>query len=182
MKTFDIDWIAMPLDDAVAERAIVLGAHLVSEREGYSHHGIYAGNGEVIHYGGFHHSVGRRPVESISLRSFAAGRRIGVRLEPDAVYRGLDAVTRARSRLGEDRYGILTNNCEHFCTWCVLGVARSEQVHRCFTHPRSGIETLRVLVRRSETVRHWAKRISRHVCRVRLSIAALCFAAQIDRV
>ena len=27
-----------------------LGAHLISPRNGYSHHGIYVGSGRVIHY------------------------------------------------------------------------------------------------------------------------------------
>jgi len=181
METRDINWIAMSPEDAGAEYAIDLGAHIVSEREGYSHHGIYAGNGQVIHYGGFHHSIGRRPVESISLRSFAAGRRVGVRSEPDALYRGMDAVARARSRLGEDRYRILTNNCEHFCTWCVRGVARSEQVRRCLVHPWSGIETICMLARRSPVLRHGVARVLRQVRRIRASIMARCFTPQLGR-
>lgn len=35
---------------------------------------------------------------------------------------------RARSRLGEDRYRLTTNNCEHFCAWCITGDSRSDQV------------------------------------------------------
>lgn len=180
METRDINWIAMSPEETGVQYAIDLGAHIVSEREGYSHHGIYAGNGQVIHYGGFHHSIGRRPVESISLRSFAAGRRIGVWSRPNARYRGMDAVVRARSRLGEDRYRILTNNCEHFCTWCVEGVARSEQVRRCLMHPLSGVATLRMLARRSHVVRHSVARILRHVRRIRSSMAR-CFAPQLGR-
>jgi hypothetical protein len=30
--------------------------------------------------------------------------------------------------VGEDRYRLLTNNCEHFCEWCLHGTARSFQV------------------------------------------------------
>jgi hypothetical protein len=37
-------------------------------------------------------------------------------------------VARARSRLGEERYRTLSNNCEHFCTWCIHGENRSCQV------------------------------------------------------
>ena len=39
-----------------------------------------------------------------------------------------EVVHRARSRLGEDRYHVLRNNCEHFCEWCVRGQNRSYQV------------------------------------------------------
>ena len=38
------------------------------------------------------------------------------------------AVERARSRLGEDRYRLWSNNCEHFVHWCLTGSARSRQV------------------------------------------------------
>jgi hypothetical protein len=124
-----------------------VGAHLVSERDGYTHHGIYAGNGQVIHYGGFHHSAKRRPIEYIPLHGFAAGKGIKVQSEPDAIYTGTDAVERARSRLGEDQYQLLTNNCEHFCTWCVLGVGRSEQVRQCLRNPWTGIKTLFALAK-----------------------------------
>ena len=35
---------------------------------------------------------------------------------------------RAMSRLGEQNYNLLFNNCEHFATWCKTGRHRSEQV------------------------------------------------------
>ncbi|MEN2475307.1 efflux transporter outer membrane subunit [Burkholderia sp. GS2Y] len=132
----------MSLAPIRTESSIEAGAHLVSEREGYAHHGIYAGNGRVIHYGGFHRSAGRCPVECIPLCRFAANKGVRVQPEPDAVYTGMTVVERARSRLGEDRYQLLTNNCEHFCTWCVRGVGRSEQVRRGLRNPWIGIRTL----------------------------------------
>ncbi|HTH73322.1 MAG TPA: lecithin retinol acyltransferase family protein [Trinickia sp.] len=125
-----------------AAHAIEPGAHLVSDRDGYTHHGIYVGDGLVIHYGGFHQSSARRPVEYVALRRFSAGRSVRVQVEPDAMYRGTEAVERAKSRLGEDRYRLLTNNCEHFCTWCVRGAGRSEQVRRCMRNPWLGLRTL----------------------------------------
>jgi hypothetical protein len=54
-------------------------------------------------------------------------------------YADRQVVERARSRLGENRYRLLTNNCEHFCTWCLYGESRSEQVHACLTYPRAAI-------------------------------------------
>ena len=142
METLNIDWLATSLAPIRTESGVEAGAHLVSEREGYVHHGIYAGNGRVIHYGGFHHSTRRCPVECISLRRFAANKGVRVQPEPDALYTGMTVVERARSRLGEDRYKLLTNNCEHFCTWCVRGVGRSEQVRRGLRNPWMGIRTL----------------------------------------
>lgn len=141
MNTLHLDLLAawQVLEDVA--RTIDIGAHLVSERDGYAHHGIYAGNGEVIHYGGFDSATRRRPVETVSLRSFAAGGGVSVQTEPDAVYAGSAVVARAKSRLGEDRYQLLTNNCEHFCAWCVSGVARSEQVCLCLRNPWVGART-----------------------------------------
>jgi len=147
MDTGYFDWLANSRALISAERGIPLGAHLISERKGYAHHGIYAGNGQVIHYGGFHHSGKRRPIEYIPLHDFAAEEKIKIQLEPDALYTGTDAVQRARSRIGEDRYRLLTNNCEHFCTWCVLGVGRSEQVRQCLANPWKAIKTLFALAR-----------------------------------
>jgi hypothetical protein len=38
------------------------------------------------------------------------------------------AVQRAASRIGERRYSLTLNNCEHFANWCATGVAISHQV------------------------------------------------------
>jgi hypothetical protein len=116
-----------------------LGAHLVTHRAGYSHHGIYVGDGKVVHYSGLCASLHRGPVEEVTLERFAAGHEISVAHDPLARYAGGEAAQRARSRLGEDRYRLLTNNCEHFCTWCLDGEGRSEQVRACVTHPRAAL-------------------------------------------
>lgn len=44
------------------------------------------------------------------------------------LYTPEETVQRARSRLGETNYRILTNNCEHFAIWCKTGVSESMQV------------------------------------------------------
>ncbi|AGW90945.1 MULTISPECIES: lecithin retinol acyltransferase family protein [Cupriavidus] len=147
METLYIDWLMTSPELASIERIIEAGAHLISERDGYTHHGIYVGGGQVIHYGGFDHSAKRRPIEYIALRAFAAGKAIKIQAEPDAAYAGIEVVQRAKSRLGEDQYQFLTNNCEHFCTWCVTGVRRSEQVRQCLRNPWVGIKTLFALAR-----------------------------------
>ncbi|KWK72266.1 hydrolase [Burkholderia ubonensis] len=142
MDTLKFDWLTtshVPID---TEPCIEAGAHLVSERDGYAHHGIYAGDGLVIHYGGFHHSARRCPVECIPLHRFAAREDIRVQAEPDAVYTGMAVVERARLRVGEDRYRLLKNNCEHFCSWCVRGAGHSEQVCRGLRSPWIGIRAL----------------------------------------
>ena len=90
----------------------------------YQHHGIDCGDGSVIHY--------RKPSEVVdrtSLEVFAKGQKIYVReytegfcFIPDVV------VDRAKSRLGEKKYNLVYNNCEHFATWCKTGISDSKQV------------------------------------------------------
>jgi Lecithin retinol acyltransferase len=107
---------------------LVPGAHLATPRLGYRHHGLYAGNGRVLHYRGMSRLLRRGPVEEISLAEFAGGRAVAVLSAPAARYDGAAAVERARSRLGEDRWRLWSNNCEHFVTWCLEGAPRSTQV------------------------------------------------------
>jgi hypothetical protein len=104
------------------------GEHLVTPRRGYTHHGIYAGNGRVIHYAGLSRSLRRGPVEEVTLHAFAHGHEVWVKPEPHARFAGPEVVRRATSRLGENRYRLTTNNCEHFCSWCYCNESRSEQI------------------------------------------------------
>ncbi|HTT09608.1 MAG TPA: lecithin retinol acyltransferase family protein [Burkholderiaceae bacterium] len=112
------------------------GAHLLTPRRAYTHHGIYVGDGRVVHYAGLCRSLVRGPVEEVSLEEFADGQIVLVKLADVALYPAAAIVERARSRLGEDRYRIATNNCEHFCEWCLRGESRSEQVERLLAWPR----------------------------------------------
>jgi hypothetical protein len=107
-----------------------LASHLVTPRTLYSHHGIYIGNGRVIHYSGLAHGLLQRGrVEDVSLEHFAGGRCIRIRREAAKFDRG-EVVERTRSRLGERRYRLLTNNCEHFCSWALHDECCSSQIER----------------------------------------------------
>ncbi|HMI75116.1 MAG TPA: lecithin retinol acyltransferase family protein [Steroidobacteraceae bacterium] len=105
-----------------------MGSHLVTPRRGYLHHGIYAGARKVVHYSGLAHGLRRGPVEEVSFAHFARAQRIWVRSDAPSDFGVQEVVRRARSRVGENRYRLLTNNCEHFCEWCLHGTARSFQV------------------------------------------------------
>ena len=94
---------------------------------GRDDHGIYIGNGSVIHYSGLVHGLWRGPVEAISLECFAQGHGIRLRRDPRCFGR-CEVVERVRSRLGERRYRILTNNCWHFCAWVLRDECRNKQV------------------------------------------------------
>ncbi|PSB05666.1 NC domain-containing protein [Pleurocapsa sp. CCALA 161] len=90
----------------------------------YKHYGIDCGDGTVIHY--------RKPsevIEQTSLLTFSRGNPVyvaeyseGFGYIPDVV------VERAKSRLGERDYNLLSNNCEHFASWCKTGINDSKQI------------------------------------------------------
>jgi hypothetical protein len=107
---------------------IKIGAHLVSARTGYTHHGIYVGNDSVIHYSGLSSGFHAGPIEETSLAEFSQGHDVSVRSYKNPKYLGLDAVERCKSRLGEASYDVQGNNCEHFCTWVIMGISESTQV------------------------------------------------------
>ena len=116
---------------AAAREPFALGAHLVTPRRGYTHHGIHVGGGRVVHYAGWSRAaLTRRPVEEVSLEEFADGHGVTVVAETPRRFAPAEVVARARSRLGEDRYRLASNNCEHFCHWCLSGENRSAQVDR----------------------------------------------------
>lgn len=105
-----------------------LGAHLIVKSFGYSHHGIYAGKGRVIHYSGFAHFLKKKPIEITSLEKFANQREITVREYHQPKYKGRMVVKRMRTRMHENSYHLITNNCEHLCSWAITGVESSPQV------------------------------------------------------
>ena len=103
--------------------------HLVSPRIGYFHHGIYIGDGRVIHYSGLAEDFKAGPVEETSLEAFAGGHGFTIRNYTTQRFRGQAVIERARSRLGEKLYCVYSNNCEHFCQWCINDSHESNQVH-----------------------------------------------------
>ena len=90
----------------------------------YKHYGIDCGDGTVIHY--------RKPseiIERTSMATLSRGNSVyvvedleGFSFVPDVV------VARAESRLGENNYNLLFNNCEHFAWWCKTGISHSKQI------------------------------------------------------
>jgi Lecithin retinol acyltransferase len=130
-----------------------LGAHIVTPRRWYTHHGIYVGAGRVIQYGGLSRGLRRGTVEEVPLSQFAQGRPVWVRLTGSHWIDPHEVARRARMRLGEDRYSVFTNNCEHFCEWCVRGEHRSYQVDERLTGYRGMLLRLIELLARTRSRR-----------------------------
>ena len=88
-----------------------IGDHLYVQRAGYTHHGIYVGNGQLIHY------VIEEGILKVPLKEFAAGSNVHKK-ESLKTYTNNEIITRAYSRLGENSYNLFNNNCENFVNWC----------------------------------------------------------------
>jgi Lecithin retinol acyltransferase len=124
-----------------------LGAHLVTPRFAYAHHGVYVGAGSVVHYGGFPCHWRRGPVEEIPFKLFAQGHPVWVRPARPEGLPCAEIVRRARARLGENRHRFFSNNCEHLSEWCVNGEHRSPQLDRFLTPLRRVLRALAGLAR-----------------------------------
>lgn len=103
----------------------------------YTHHGLYVGDDMVVHYSGFADATqpASGPVEKVSLDEFSQGRAIKIREYPDAerIYSRDAACERVESRIGENLYSLLGNNCEHFVMWAITGRHLSPQVRKVST-------------------------------------------------
>ncbi|MBE9178428.1 lecithin retinol acyltransferase family protein [Oculatella sp. LEGE 06141] len=96
----------------------------------YEHHGIDCGDGTVIHY----RKTDVATVARTSIASFANGQPIYVK-RPAVAFIPDVVIERAESRLGEQTYNLVFNNCEHFANWCKTGRSESQQLANYgFTH------------------------------------------------
>ena len=84
----------------------------------FKHHGIDLGDGTVAHY-----LEGREILRS-STDDFSQGQPLTVIAHADASPTRV-TLQRAMSRIGEQNYNLLFNNCEHFASWCKTGRHRS---------------------------------------------------------
>jgi len=100
-----------------------LADHLFVRSGVYTHHGIYIGDGKVIHYSREKEAFWMIDITTASLEEFADGRTIYVlsRSESPLIYTPEEAVGRAWRRFGEEQYDLLSNNCEQFVRWCRSG-------------------------------------------------------------
>lgn len=118
------------------KRKIKIGDHLVVDRKIYTHHGIYVGEGKVIHYSGSPNNLKNAIVEQTTIEDFAKMEIAGKSFTFDLVIKDEsykkfsreEVVKRAKKRIGEKEYNLVTNNCETFCNWCISGQNVSNQV------------------------------------------------------
>ena len=104
------------------------GEHIKVLRKMYSHHGIFIGDDEVVHYSGEVKNRDCAQVCKVSLEAFLQGGTSSVVEHHNTQFSPEEIVTRALSRVGETKYDLVFENCEHFATWCTVGKKKSKQV------------------------------------------------------
>lgn len=125
---------------------ITVGDHVVTQRFGYTHHGLCVGDDQIIHYSGLGGGASNGDICLSSLNEFTQGNNFWIKEYTIRPYSREDSAKRAFKRLGEDWYNPLVNNCEHFVTWCITGIHSSEQVNNVIKniHEASTTERPRV--------------------------------------
>ncbi|MBI5091934.1 MAG: lecithin retinol acyltransferase family protein [Candidatus Hydrogenedentes bacterium] len=132
------------------------GDHIRVKRRGFWHHGIDCGDGTVIHYTGEPKNLTNAAVARTPMAQFAKGGVVRT-VKSACAHDPEEILRRASSRIGETRYGVVRNNCEHFAHWCRTGLPSSKQVRRALagagTVAVAGVAVLvigaRALVRRA---------------------------------
>jgi len=95
------------------------------------HCGIYENDNSVIHFAPVNASKVKEDaiIHQSTLAEFKNGDSVFVIDFPSEKFLSPEeSIKRAQSRLGEKRYNLFLNNCDHFATWCKIGEHRSFQV------------------------------------------------------
>ena len=130
-------------DGVSSAKNLMKGDHIRVLRYGmFYHHAIDIGNGKVIQYRG-EIIRGKDPTQStVGINSASeflryAGSDLEVVQYSEEIFTSDEVIKRAKNRLGENRYNIFFNNCEHFCYWCKTGRSKCIQLNTIFKDIRS---------------------------------------------
>ena len=125
----------------LTEADLLPGDHICVRRKKkfYTHHGIYVGDGRVIHLAGSIREKTDPTVHETDLSAFLKNgalrrRDYDNRLPPS------ETIRLAKAQLTKGRYSMIWNNCEHFSSYCTTGKRKSRQVKRVL----SGLSTVAV--------------------------------------
>jgi cell wall-associated NlpC family hydrolase len=114
---------------SLSQEALSLGDHIYVRRLVYSHHGIYTGDGSVIHYTGEEKEKKHPLIRETDIEAFLKGGKLKMRTYkkrlPPSETLGL-----AKRHLSDNSYSLAFNNCEHFATYCATGKRKSRQLRQ----------------------------------------------------
>ena len=111
------------------EKDLNQGDHIYVRRKGllYSHHGIYSGEGTVIHFKGAVREKKDPIVIKTDLENFLNGGKLKRRNYKKRLLHD-ETLRIAEDHLSKKGYSLAFNNCEHFASYCATGKKRSAQV------------------------------------------------------
>jgi hypothetical protein len=82
----------------------------------------------MIHFSGDTKSAKKASIRYTTYSEFAKGHKVirMNKIQSPVKYSAREIVERAKGRVGERRYHLIDNNCEHFVRWCRFGGDASE--------------------------------------------------------
>lgn len=115
----------------LTEKDLNHGDHIYVKRKRllYSHHGIYAGEGTVIHYKGAEKEKKDPVIRKTDMDEFLSGGKLKRRDYKKRLTHS-ETLRIAKERLSNNGYSLVFNNCEHFATYCATGKKKSTQVRK----------------------------------------------------
>ncbi len=110
---------------------VLPGDHIYVKRKTrfYTHHGIYIGEGKVIHFTGSIREKVDPEVRETTLARFLKGRKLKRRNYHKRLS-ATETIRIAKEQLSNKNFSMIWNNCEHFAAYCATGKKKSRQVKR----------------------------------------------------
>jgi hypothetical protein len=108
------------------------GDHIYVQTPTFTHHGIYCGDGYVIHFDGHGKYLGTARIRKDTLEHFCSPFPVSEISVFEQCAPGLadEVMRKAESLLGKGEYHLLARNCEHFASYCITGRWESKQVSK----------------------------------------------------
>ena len=97
----------------------------------YEHYGVYIGDNKVIHYMTPNNSGKAEDGEVCETTldgHFDKDKMFVLKFDKEKVLSHEETVKRAKSLIGEKKYDLISNNCEHFALWCKINIRKSYQI------------------------------------------------------
>ena len=89
----------------------------------YRHYGIYINENCVVHYDGKLDDMFLRKmcIRETTMDRFLGGKTSYYIDNREAKFNNEEVVERARECIGEEKFNLVSHNCEHFAMWCKVG-------------------------------------------------------------
>lgn len=97
----------------------------------YEHYGVYIGDNKVIHYMSPNNSgkaADGEVCETTLDGHFDKSKVFVLKFDKEKTFSPEETIKRAKSLIGEKKYNLLSNNCEHFALWCKTNIRKSYQI------------------------------------------------------